>query len=144
MLKFSVMAEARQASLLTRAVARGIDLILVITAAQVLHTAGFLAGVGYILIGDGVAGGASLGKRLMGLAVKGPQGAPCQVRESALRNATISLALLLWKIPFAGWILTLVIFTLEFLVLFGSPEARRIGDEIANTWVVEARFKEAV
>lgn len=118
-------------------------MILVITAAQLLHTAGFLAGVGYILIGDGIKGG-SVGKRLMGLAVNGPQGVPCQVRESALRNATLALGLLLWKIPYAGWILTLLIFTFEFLVLFGSPEGKRIGDEIANTWVVEARFKEAV
>ena len=125
-----------------RVVAKSIDVILILAVAEVLPRAGFLAGVGYMLVGDGLFGGRSLGKKLLGIFVVDESGAPCQVKEAILRNTTLAAGILLWKVPFLGWLLAAGVFALEFIVLLGSPDGRRIGDEIANTWVVEARFKE--
>lgn len=136
--------EAKTAGLLLRVVAKSVDVIIIIAAAEILPKAGFLAGVGYMLIGDGLAGGRSLGKRLLGLAALGKDGRACQVRESILRNMTLGTGIVLWKVPLIGWMLAAAIFVLEFIILVGSPEGRRIGDEIANTRVVETRLEEAV
>lgn len=138
------MEKARTASLLSRVVAKAVDLILILAATEVLPTAGFLAGIGYILIGDGLWGGRSLGKRLLGLSVLGEGEKPCTLGESILRNITIAAAIFFWWALFAGWLLAGIILAVEFIVLAGSPLGRRIGDEMANTRVVEARIKEAV
>jgi uncharacterized RDD family membrane protein YckC len=136
------MEKANRAGLLSRVAAKAVDLILVLAAAEILPKAGFLAGVGYILIGDGFPGGRSLGKRLLGLSVLTDGGKACSVRESILRNLVPAMALLLWRVPFMGWIFTLLGFSFEFIVLLGSPEGKRVGDEMAKTWVAETRFKE--
>ncbi|MDA8171917.1 MAG: RDD family protein [Nitrospiraceae bacterium] len=136
--------EAKTAGLLLRVVAKSVDVIIILAAVEILPKAGFLAGVGYMLIGDGLSGGRSLGKRLLGLVVLGKEGLACQVKESILRNITLGGGIILWKVPIIGWILAAAVFALEFIILIGSPEGRRIGDEIANTRVVEARLEEAV
>jgi uncharacterized RDD family membrane protein YckC len=143
------MEKARRAGLLLRVVARSIDLILVLAAAEILPRAGFLAGILYILIADGLAGGRSLGKRLLGLWVISEGGlskgnGPCTIKDSILRNFILAVALVLWKIPIIGWAFASLIFALELIVLTGSADGRRIGDEIAKTWVAETRYEEAV
>ncbi len=125
-----------------RVIAKSVDLILIIAAAEILPKAGFLAGIGYILIGDGLFGGRSIGKKLLGLQVLSGKGEPCTAKESIIRNLIPALGLVLWKVPFVGWIITLGIFSFEFVVLVGSPEGKRAGDEMAGTWVVEARLNE--
>jgi len=144
MLQFHDMEKARGASLLLRVVAKSVDLILVLAAAEILPRAGFLAGIVYILIGDGITGGRSLGKRLLGLSVLSEGDGPCTIKESILRNFILAFALLFCKVPIIGWALAFIVFALEFIVLAGSPEGRRIGDEIAKTWVRETRYEEAV
>ncbi len=137
--------EAKTAGLLLRVVAKSADVIIILAVAEFLPKAGFLAGVGYMLIGDGLSGGRSLGKRLLGLVVLNREGSACQVKESILRNMILGGGIILWKVPLIGWMLAAVVFVLEFIILVGSPEGRRIGDEIANTRVVEAaRIEEAV
>ncbi len=138
------MRVANQAGLLSRVVAKSIDVIIILAATEILPKAGFLAGVGYILIGDGIAGGGSIGKRLLRLSVLDEEGEACRVRESILRNLTLGTGIVLWRVPLIGWLLAAAIFTLEFIVLLGSREGKRIGDEIAKTRVVESRLKEAV
>ncbi|MDA8387691.1 MAG: RDD family protein [Nitrospiraceae bacterium] len=139
------MREAKTAGLLLRVVAKSADVIIILAVAEFLPKAGFLAGVGYMLIGDGLSGGRSLGKRLLGLVVLNREGSACQVKESILRNMILGGGIILWKVPLIGWMLAAVVFVLEFIILVGSPEGRRIGDEIANTRVVEAaRIEEAV
>lgn len=146
MLKFLMggAGEAKTAGLLLRVVAKSVDLIIILAAAEFLPKAGFLAGVGYMLIGDGLSGGRSLGKRLLGLVVLDKEGSACKIKESILRNMIPAGGIILWKVPLIGWLLTAALFALEFIILVGSPEGKRIGDEIANTRVVEARFEEAV
>ncbi len=133
-----VFRMAGPSGLLPRAVAKVIDLVVVAVAVEVLHKSGLFAGILYILISDSLFEGRSLGKRVLGLRVLREDGGPCTVRESMLRNATIALGVLLWRIPLIGWLLFLCLLGLEFVVLLGSDGDRRLGDEIAKTHVVEA------
>lgn len=129
--------EAKRAGLLLRAVAKILDFILIAAVTEIVPRAGFFAGLTYLLICDGLFDGRSLGKRLIGLRVVSTltQG-PCSIRESILRNSTFSLGLLLYKIPWIGWIFIVLVSMLEFIILLGSKESMRLGDEIAKTKVV--------
>ncbi|GAB4390538.1 MAG: RDD family protein [Thermodesulfovibrionales bacterium] len=131
------MTEGARASLLLRMVSKGVDFVLIFAAAEALPKAGWLAGIGYLLISDGLFDGRSVGKRLTGLQVITESGAPCGVRESILRNVTLAIGLLLWKIPFLGWLFLAAVTAGELIILVGSKEGRRLGDEIARTSVVE-------
>lgn len=131
-------AENAKAGLLLRAVARGIDFIVVMALAEVLPKAGWLAGVGYLLIGDSLFDGRSVGKRLTGLRVVSiSTGMPCGTKDSVLRNSTLAAGFFLWRVPFVGWLLFLAVAALEFVLLLGSKEGMRLGDELARTRVVE-------
>jgi uncharacterized RDD family membrane protein YckC len=127
-----------RAGLLLRSVSKTIDLVIVLAVIEALPRAGWLAGFLYILISDGLMGGQSIGKRLIGLRTVGEGGEACSIRESILRNGTLGFGLVLYKIPFVGWLLLLAIVLFEFVVLVGSTEGRRLGDEIGRTSVVEA------
>lgn len=127
-----------KASLLLRSVSKGMDIIVFLAAAEALVRAGWLAGIAYILVSDGLFDGRSIGKKLTGLrVVRAADGAQGTVRESILRNAPIAAALLLWKIPFIGWLALALVLALEFVVILGSPDGMRIGDEMAKTTVLE-------
>lgn len=125
------------ASLLLRAVSKGIDFIMIIAAAEALPKAGWFAGFGYLLISDGLMEGRSLAKRLTGLRVLSESGAPCSIRDSVLRNSTLAVGLALWKVPFIGWLLLAAVIAIEYIILLGSKNSMRLGDEIARTSVVE-------
>jgi uncharacterized RDD family membrane protein YckC len=129
---------SKRASLLLRVVSKSIDLIIALAAAEALPKAGWLAGFGYILISDGLFQGKSIGKKLAGLKVLSADGNPCTIRDSILRNSTLALGLLLWKVPYIGWLLLIAVFGFEFTILLGSKEKMRLGDEIAKTIVVES------
>lgn len=128
---------AKGAGLLLRAVSKGIDFIIIFAAAEALPQAGWLAGFGYLLISDGLMEGRSIGKRLTGLRVISENGAACSIKDSVLRNSTLALGLALWKVPMVGWLLMTAIIALEYILLLGSSNNRRLGDEIAKTSVVE-------
>jgi uncharacterized RDD family membrane protein YckC len=132
----------RSAGLLLRVVAKSIDLVLAFAAAEALVKTGWVVGLGYVLISDGLFDGRSVGKRLTGLRVLGASGERCSIRESILRNSTVALGLLLWRIPYLGWPLLAAVLALEFVVLLGSKEGMRLGDEIAKTSVVEAEAED--
>lgn len=128
---------ATPAGLLSRIVAKVIDLMLAAIAIEILQKTGLFAGLVYILISDGFFNGRSAGKMLLGLTVVRDDGGPCTVKESILRNLTIAMGFLLWRIPLVGWLLFLAILAVEFIVLFGSDTNRRLGDELAKTNVFE-------
>ena len=130
------------AGLLLRVIAKGIDFVLIMAAIETLPKAGWLAGLGYLLISDGLFEGMSAGKKLTGLQVVGPSGAPCTMRESILRNSTLGAGLLLWRLPLIGWLLLAAVVVGEFILLLGSADGARLGDDIAKTKVFEK--KEAV
>lgn len=130
--------EIKKAGLLLRSIAKTIDLIVVAAAAEIIPNTGFFAGLVYILISDGLFEGRSIGKYLTGLrTISVSSNKPCTIKESILRNFIPGIGVMLFKLPFAGWILMPVILLLEFIVLLGSKEGMRIGDEIAGTTVIE-------
>ena len=129
--------EIKRAGLLLRTVSKSIDFILILAAAEALPMTGWLAGILYLLISDGLVKGQSLGKKLTGIMVRTTSGGPCTVKDSIVRNCTLAIGLLLWKIPYVGWPLLGVVLALEFIILVGSKDGARLGDELAKTSVVE-------
>ena len=141
-----------KAKLFERVIARSIDFLIVIALFELIPRAGFLAGLGYLLIADGLFDGRSVGKKVIGLKVvfdsDKDTAVNCTYRESALRNSPLAagyvLAGILGIVPLLGWILSFaviaVILIFESLVMIGSEDDMRLGDEIAKTRVV--MFKE--
>jgi len=132
-----VSEEYKKAGLLLRTIAKILDFIIIIAAVEVIPKAGFFAGLAYLLIGDGLLGGRSLGKKLIGLrVVSADTNESCTFRDSILRNSIFGIGYLFYKIPWFGWIFIVIISVVEFIILLGSQDGMRLGDEIAKTKVV--------
>jgi len=129
--------DVKRGSLLLRAIAKTLDFIIIAAAAEVIPKAGFFAGLAYLLIGDGLFDGRSVGKKIIGLRVVSEDtGKPCSFRDSILRNSIFGIGYLLYKIPWFGWIFIVIVTVFEFVILLGSKDGSRLGDEIAKTKVV--------
>jgi uncharacterized RDD family membrane protein YckC len=129
--------DVRRASLLLRAIAKTLDFIIIAAAAEVIPKAGFFAGLAYLLIADGLFDGRSFGKKIIGLrVVSADADKPCSFRDSILRNSIFGIGYLLYKIPWFGWVFIVIAMVLEFIILLGSKNGMRLGDEIAKTRVV--------
>ncbi len=130
--------ESERAGLLVRTVAKILDFILIAAAAEVIPKAGFYAGLVYLLIGDGLFGGKSLGKKLVGLrVVSATSHEPCTIRDSILRNSIFGVGYLLTAVQWLGWFFLLFIAAFEFIVLLGNRDGKRFGDELAKTLVLD-------
>jgi uncharacterized RDD family membrane protein YckC len=130
--------EFKRAGLLLRTVAKLLDLIIIAAVVEILPKAGFFAGLAYILIGDGLFDGRSLGKRVIGLKVVSAESyKPCTFRDSILRNSIFGIGFLFYKMLWFGWIFFIIIAVFEYLILLGSKDGMRLGDEIAKTIVVD-------
>jgi uncharacterized RDD family membrane protein YckC len=120
-----------------------------------LFGVGLLLGAAYLLLRDGVPyaewGPRSLGKRWIGLRPYRTDGAAVTWAVSARRNATVGGAALLWAVVYlVGGVLTgpvgralmlvaAVVVAVEAALVLLDPAARRLGDRLAGTRVVEAR-----
>jgi len=135
---------ATPAGILSRIVAKVIDLVFIAIAIEALDRAGFLAAMVYILVADGLFEGRSPGKMLVNIQTVKEDGTPCTLKESIIRNTTFAVGLLLWKIPIIGWALFLILLFIEFVVLIGSGNKRRVGDVLARTEVIEFHPKRPV
>ena len=130
--------EPQRAGLLLRTVARAIDFVIIAAAVEVVPKAGFYAGLVYLLIGDGLLNGRSLGKKLIGIQVVSVNTfTPCTYRESIIRNFIFGIGFLFYKVLWFGWTFVVLISIFEFLILLGSKSKMRIGDEIAKTTVID-------
>ncbi len=126
------------ASVLSRVVAKSIDFLLIVAVIEVVPKVGFYLGILYLLACDGFFERKSVGKKLLGLKVRSlKEDRSSPIKDSILRNSTLALGLLLWRIPLIGWLLITGIFVIEFIVMIGNSEGMRIGDEIARTAVLE-------
>ena len=129
----------QKADLTTRTVAGFIDVLIVVGAARLPDVIGYLAAVGYILVRDGLFEAQSVGKRAIGLRVvrvDGP-GRIVTFRESIIRNTPLAAAFLLFRIPYAGWVLGSLVLCVEALAAFGDEQGMRIGDLLARTFTVQ-------
>lgn len=124
-------------NLLVRLLAKAIDGIIVLILIELLNTPGFLGGLLYILIADGLFEGKSIGKYLTHLKVTTAEGLPVKTRESVLRNSPLFFAMLISKIPIFGPFVAGIIILFETVMIIGSPSGRRLGDELAGTQVLE-------
>ena len=130
--------DTAKAGLLLRAIAKLVDFIIIALAIKAVPQVGYFAGLAYLLISDGLFDGRSLGKKIIRLRVISPEtGSPGTFRDSMVRNSTFAFSLLLYKIPLLGWIFALLITVLELLLMLGNEEGMRLGDDLANTKVVE-------
>ena len=116
---------------------------------------GLLLGTAYILLRDAIPyaewGARSLGKRWIGIRPYRVGGIPMDLRTSLRRNATIGAAFLVpalmyvaggYKlIPFGEYLLWAcgLLLVAEFALVAVDPLARRLGDRLAHTRVIEAR-----
>jgi len=80
-----------------------------------------VSSLGYWLLRDGLFGGRSLGKKLMGLKVVTADGKPCNYMKSLLRNITLCVPLLN---------------IVELIMPFVDKDGLRFGDKIAGTQVI--------
>lgn len=128
-----------KASLLLRVMAKMVDFIVIATLVKSIPQVGHLAGLIYLLISDGLFDGRSLGKKIIKLKVISlSSGTHVSFKDSLMRNITLVLPLLLLKIPLIGWIFIILMLSLEFLLMLGNAEGMRLGDDLANTKVIEA------
>jgi uncharacterized RDD family membrane protein YckC len=128
-----------KAPVLNRCIAKLIDLFIVAAAAQAIALVGFLAGLAYIFVADGFAGGRSIGKRLIGLQTivldtRDASG----FRESIIRNIPFAGALVAFAVPYVGWLASAAVVSFEVLLVIGNEQGRRLGDELAGTQVLDA------
>jgi uncharacterized RDD family membrane protein YckC len=137
--------ELTAASFFNRFIARTIDLIIVVALYEIIPSIGYFAGLVYLLLADGLFEGRSVGKKLIGLKIVLQDGSRCGYKESIFRNVPFAAGFILGGIfgviPLIGWLMSFVIFVVvlafESLVIIGSDNGKRLGDEIANTQVVE-------
>jgi RDD family len=128
-----------KAQVLNRGIAKLIDLFIVAAASQMIGPVGFLAGLAYILISDGFAGGRSIGKRLIGLQTVFPgRREAAGFRDSIIRNLPFAVAQLAFAIPYVGWLVSVVIIGFEAVLILGNEQGRRLGDEVAGTQILDA------
>jgi uncharacterized RDD family membrane protein YckC len=89
---------------------------------------GFLAMV-YIVFRDGLFGGQSVGKKILGIRVVHMDGRPISFVDSSFRNVLF--------IFYPIYALTAAVIVVEALVSLRDPQRRRLGDRIAKTCVVQ-------
>jgi uncharacterized RDD family membrane protein YckC len=101
-----LLEKAIRVAKLTRLIAKGIDLFIVLCFSILFYPLGLILGIVYMAISDGMNQGQSAGKKFMGFAVKSLEdGSPCSYKQSAIRNLPFILPLVLAIVPFWGWIL---------------------------------------
>ncbi|MGH8248250.1 MAG: RDD family protein [Gammaproteobacteria bacterium] len=128
-----------KAHVLNRFIAKAIDGMLVAAASQVIAPVGWISGLAYALIADGFPGGQSVGKRLIGLQTVMPRTREfAGFRESIIRNLPLAFAYLLVPVPYVGWLLAGGIVVFEALLMIGNEQGVRLGDEVAQTQVLDA------
>jgi uncharacterized RDD family membrane protein YckC len=138
--------ELQKAGYLARTVARTIDFAIVTALYEIIPAIGYFAGLTYLLLCDGLFEGKSIGKSLTGLKVVDRDNREnCGYKESAFRNFPFAVAFIIFgifkAIPLLGWLISFAVIVgiliFESLVIIGSENGMRLGDELANTWVVE-------
>jgi hypothetical protein len=126
-----------KADILNRFIAKFLDAILVMAAGRVLSPVGWLAGLAYVLIADGFAGGRSIGKRVTGLqTVNLRTQNVAGFKESIIRNLPLASAYLVFSVPYIGWIAAVAITAFEALLIIGNEQGLRLGDDMAHTQVL--------
>lgn len=132
-----------------RFLAKFIDLLVMGALFAFPSWVGPVAGATYILISDGLMGGQSIGKKLIGLKVVSiaDENTPCDFKASIIRNSVFGI-LIVWYfligwIPYLGKLIAVVswgvVMIFEVALIFTDEAGARFGDRIARTRVVGAK-----
>lgn len=136
-----ILKSALRVARLTRLLAKGIDLFIVLILSIFFYPVGIILSLIYMGIGDSLQNGQSVGKKLMGFAVISLEdGKPCSPKQSFVRNLPILVPLAIAIIPFWGWVISFLLgiplIALEVYLLFKLDSGHRLGDVMADTSVM--------
>lgn len=126
---------------ISRLIAKGIDLFIVLVLLVFSYPLGLILSIGYVAISDSLQNGQSVGKKFMGFQVISLEdGTPCNIKQSIIRNIPILVPLCLGVFPIIGPILAFVaaifLLLLEIFFLFKLDSGHRLGDVMADTTVM--------
>lgn len=134
------MKKAINTARLSRLIAKGIDLFIVLILSVFFYPLGLLLSLVYLAVGDCLQNGQSVGKRLIGLQVISLEdGTYCSLRQSVIRNLPFIVPITLAIIPI-GFILSAIVglplMLLELFFIFKLDSGHRLGDVMADTSVM--------
>ena len=126
---------------LSRFIAKGLDLFIVLILSMFFYPVGVLLAIIYMSFADSLQNGQSIGKKIIGFSVVSLEdGGPCNIKQSFIRNLPILVPLFFSLIPLWGWALSLLLgaplIGLEFYLLFKLDSGHRLGDVMADTTVM--------
>jgi uncharacterized RDD family membrane protein YckC len=126
---------------LSRLMAKGIDLFIVMILSVFFYPLGLLLSLIYLCVADSLQNGQSVGKKIIGFQVISLEdGMPCSVKQSTIRNLPFIVPVGLAIIPIAGIILSLVVgaifLVLEIFFIYKLDSGHRLGDVMADTSVM--------
>jgi uncharacterized RDD family membrane protein YckC len=136
------MTTLKKADLTHRLLARFIDFLIGAAFCLVLFPVGILMGATYVAVADGLFGGKSIGKRIIGLrVVHADDGSPISFKDSLVRNSIYAVIYLFYLIPYLRWFLIgtvgLLIIAFETYYLVVDVNGYRVGDLAAGTMVID-------
>ena len=126
---------------LSRILAKGIDLFIVMILSVFFYPLGLLLSLVYLCVADSLQNGQSVGKKIIGFQVISLEdGMPCTVKQSTVRNLPFIVPIALAIIPIAGIILGFVVgvffILLELFFIYKLDSGHRLGDVMADTSVM--------
>ena len=122
MKKKYILESSIKTARLSRLIAKGIDLFIVLLLSMLFYPFGLLVSIFYLSVADSMHGGQSVGKRFIGFAVISLEdGMPCSVKQSFIRNLPLIIP------PCV---------LLEIYLLFKLDSGHRLGDVMADTTVI--------
>ncbi len=135
------LKRAMNVARLSRLMAKGIDLFIVLILSIFFYPIGLLLGMVYIAVADSLQNGQSVGKKFIGFQVMNLEdGTPCSVKQSVIRNLPILVPLLFAAIPlwgaFFALILGIPLVIFEIILLYKLDSGHRLGDVMADTSVM--------
>ncbi len=135
--------------LLERSIAKLIDLLISGALFYLPGAVGPISAALYILISDGLSGGHSIGKRVVGLRVVAAEDERtlCDLKSSIIRNsffaALIAFYLAMRLLPYFGLVLACLawisLIAVEMLLIYNNGV--RLGDRMAGTKVLPEKFE---
>ena len=133
-----VNTHSKYSNIFFRGIAKFIDLIIVVVLWKTFPESGIFIGIFYLLISDGLFNGRSIGKKFLRLKVINiDRQSNADFRDSIIRNLPLAFPLFFVLIPIVGWLIFFLIFAFEFILMVGDSEAKRFGDYLAKTSVIE-------
>ena len=141
MKKKYILESSIKTARLSRLIAKGIDLFIVLLLSMLFYPFGLLVSIFYLSVADSMHGGQSVGKRFIGFAVISLEdGMPCSVKQSFIRNLPLIIPLSFAIIPPWGIIISTFLILpcvlLEIYLLFKLDSGDRLGDVMADTTVI--------